>query len=82
MLSGPHSTAAARVNPELPEALDRAIYQRALCDEVMRERASRLMRHVLAGLSKLLLDASDSALTGDLASRQRYHEVLVELKKS
>lgn len=41
------------------ESLDRAIYQRALCDEVMRERASRLMRHVLAGLSKLLLDRTD-----------------------
>jgi AcrR family transcriptional regulator len=41
------------------EALDRAIYQRALSDDVMRERASRLTRYVLAGLSKLLLDRAE-----------------------
>jgi AcrR family transcriptional regulator len=41
------------------KGLDRAIYQRALSDDVMRERSSRLMRHVLAGLSKLLLERAD-----------------------
>ena len=38
------------------EALDRAIYQRALTDELMRERSRKLTRYVVDGLSALLLD--------------------------
>jgi AcrR family transcriptional regulator len=38
------------------ETLDRAIYQRALADEQMRERSSRLTRHVVLGISELLLE--------------------------
>ena len=41
------------------EALDRAIYQRALADELMRERASRLTRYVVLGMSELLLERSE-----------------------
>lgn len=41
------------------EALDRAIYQRALADELMRERASRLTRYVVSGMSELLLERSE-----------------------
>jgi AcrR family transcriptional regulator len=41
------------------EALDRAIYQRALADELMRERSSRLTRHVVSRVSELLLERSD-----------------------
>jgi AcrR family transcriptional regulator len=36
--------------------LDRAILQRALSDEQMRERALKLRRHVVLGLSRLMLD--------------------------
>jgi AcrR family transcriptional regulator len=37
-------------------ALDRAIHQRALSDELLRERSMRLARYVVAGLSELLLE--------------------------
>lgn len=40
-------------------ALDRAIYQRALADELMRERSSRLTRYVVSGMSELLLERSE-----------------------
>jgi len=40
------------------EALDRAIYQRAMSDELMHERASRLTRYVVQGLSQLLVARS------------------------
>ena len=38
------------------QALDRAVFQRGLSDEAMRERSHRLNRYVLEGLSALLLD--------------------------
>ncbi len=38
------------------EALDRAVYQRGLSDEVMRERSNRLLRAVMERLSRLMLD--------------------------
>lgn len=38
------------------EALDRAIYQRAMTDESMRERAMKLNRYVIERLSDLLLE--------------------------
>lgn len=38
------------------ESLDRAIYQRVLTDEQMRERAMKLNRYVVVELSALLLD--------------------------
>lgn len=41
------------------ESLDRAIYQRAITDELMRERSMKINRHVVAGLSDLLLERSD-----------------------
>jgi AcrR family transcriptional regulator len=41
------------------ENLDRAIYQRALTDDLMRERSSRLLRYVVAGLGDLLVERSD-----------------------
>jgi len=41
------------------EELDRAIYQRALADERMRERASRLTRYVVSRMSELLLERSE-----------------------
>lgn len=41
------------------ESLDRAIYQRAMTDEPMRERAMKLNRHVIAGISNLLIERSD-----------------------
>lgn len=37
-------------------SLDRAIHQRALSDELLRERSMRLARHVITGLSALLLE--------------------------
>jgi AcrR family transcriptional regulator len=39
--------------------LDRAIYQRAFSDARFSERASRLFRHVVSGLSELLLARSE-----------------------
>lgn len=41
------------------EGLDRAIYQRAMTDELMRERAMKLNRYVVAGISDLLLERAD-----------------------
>jgi AcrR family transcriptional regulator len=41
------------------ECIDRAIYQRAMTDELMRERAMKLNRHVVAGISELLLARED-----------------------
>jgi len=41
------------------ESLDRAIYQRAMTDELMRERAMKLNRYVVAGISDLLLERSE-----------------------
>lgn len=41
------------------ESLDRAIYQRAISDERMRERAMKLNGHVVAGISDLLLERSE-----------------------
>jgi AcrR family transcriptional regulator len=41
------------------ESLDRAIYQRAMTDELMRERAMKLNRYVIAGISELLIDRAD-----------------------
>ena len=38
------------------EGLDRAIYQRGLTDDLMRERSSRLTRYVIDGLSNLLIE--------------------------
>ena len=38
------------------ESLDRVIYQRAMSDERMRERSMKLNRHVVSGISVLLLD--------------------------
>jgi len=37
------------------ESLYRAIYQRAITDDLMRERAMKLNRYVLSGLSELLM---------------------------
>jgi AcrR family transcriptional regulator len=37
------------------ESLYRAIYQRAITDDLMRERAMRLNRYVMSGLSELLM---------------------------
>lgn len=42
------------------ESLDRAIYQRAMTDERMRERSSRLTRYVVAGLADLLMERRDT----------------------
>ncbi len=58
------------------QALDRAIYQRALANERFRERSARLQRHVLSGLASLLLarrdefDHPDPQLAVDMALRQ------------
>lgn len=41
------------------ETLQRAVYRIALSDESMFERAYRLRRHVMKGLSELLLDRRD-----------------------
>ena len=41
------------------ESLDRAIYQRVLTDEQMRERAMKLNRYVVAELSALLLEREE-----------------------
>ena len=38
------------------EGLDRAIYQRAMTDELMRERSMKLNRYVVAGISKLMIE--------------------------
>jgi AcrR family transcriptional regulator len=38
------------------EGLDRAIYQRAMSDELMRERSMKLHRYVVAGISELLIE--------------------------
>lgn len=43
-------------------ALDRAVYQRGLSDEAMRERSNRLIRYVMEGLSDLML-ARDAQIT-------------------
>ncbi len=40
-------------------ALDRAIHQRAMSDERLRERSSRLTRYVVQGLSQRLLERRD-----------------------
>lgn len=41
------------------ESLDRAIYQRAMFDEQMRERSMKLNRYVIAGISDLLVERVD-----------------------
>jgi AcrR family transcriptional regulator len=41
------------------ESLYRAIYQRAISDEQMRERSMKLVRHVVSRLSDLLIARSD-----------------------
>lgn len=41
------------------EALDLAVYQRGLTDAAMRERSDRLIRYVMEGLSRLLLERRD-----------------------
>jgi AcrR family transcriptional regulator len=41
------------------ESLDRAIYQRVLTDEQMRERSMKLNRHVVARVSDLLIARED-----------------------
>jgi AcrR family transcriptional regulator len=41
------------------EGLYRAIYQRAITDDLMRERSVKLTRYVVAGLSALLLERAD-----------------------
>jgi len=41
------------------ESLYRAIYQRAITDDLMRERAMKLNRYILSGLSELLMARSD-----------------------
>lgn len=41
------------------ENLDRAIYQRAITDEQMRERSMKLSRHVLDGLCDLMIERRD-----------------------
>jgi AcrR family transcriptional regulator len=41
------------------EGLYRAIYQRAITDELMRERSVKLTRYVVAGLSALLLERAN-----------------------
>jgi AcrR family transcriptional regulator len=41
------------------ESLDRAIYQRSITDQQMRERQTKLSRYVVDGLSALLLERDD-----------------------
>lgn len=41
------------------ESLDRAIYQRAMTDELMRERSMKLNRYVIAGISELLIERGE-----------------------
>lgn len=41
------------------EGLDRAIYQRAMTDELMRERSMKLNRYVVAAISDLLVERTD-----------------------
>jgi AcrR family transcriptional regulator len=41
------------------ESLDRVIYQRAMSDELMRERSMKLSRYVVSGISVLLIDRVD-----------------------
>ena len=44
------------------QALDLAVYQRGLTDEAMRERSHRLIRHVLDGLGRLILERREEIL--------------------
>lgn len=41
------------------EGLDRAIYQRAITNEPMRERSMKISRHVINGLSDLIFERQD-----------------------
>lgn len=41
------------------ESLSRAIYQRAMTDELMRERSMKLNRYVIAGISELMIERID-----------------------